>query len=113
MFRDLRPLFAYMRRYRWSYVWGTLACACTNVIWVQFPRVLQRAINELKQGTTHREILVLAALLILISLGKGIFLYTQRWVLIGISRDIEFDLRNDLFVHLEKQDSAFFHSFRT
>src|SRR5690348_7025065 len=44
MLRDLAPLFSYMRRYRWGYIWGTFACVCTNAIWVQFPRVLESAI---------------------------------------------------------------------
>ncbi len=48
-----------------------------------------------------------------ISLVKGIFLYAQRWILIGISREIEFDLRNDLFRHLERQDSGFYQRYRT
>src|SRR5579884_2672888 len=113
MVRDLRPLFRYMRRYRWDYVWGTTACICTNAIWVQFPRVLQRAINDLGKGTTYQHILFLAGLLVAISVGKGVFLYTQRWVLIGISRDIEFDLRNDLFRKLEQQDSGFYQRYRT
>jgi ATP-binding cassette, subfamily B, multidrug efflux pump len=113
MLRDLTPLFAYMRRYRWSYVWGTFACLCTNIISVQAPRVLESAINALKAGTTRQHILWLALLLVVISLCRGIFLYTQRWVLIGISRDIEFDLRNDLFRKLEKQDSVFYHTYRT
>jgi ATP-binding cassette subfamily B protein len=113
MLRDLRPLFSYMRRYRRGYVWGTLACVFTNAIWVQFPRVLERAINDLKNGTTREHILFLAMLLVVISIGKGIFLYTQRWVLIGISRDIEFDLRNDLFRGLERQDTGFYHRYRT
>lgn len=113
MVRDLRPLLSYMRRYRWGYIWGTVACLCTNAIWVQFPRVLQRAINDLKAGTTYQHILLLAGILVLISIGKGIFLYTQRWVLIGISRDIEFDLRNDLFRSLEHQDTGFYHHYRT
>jgi ATP-binding cassette subfamily B protein len=113
MLRDLAPLFAYMRRYRGSYVWGTFACLCTNIIFVQFPRVLESAINALKAGTTRQHILWLACLLVIITLSKGIFLYIQRWVLIGISRDIEFDLRNDLFRKLEQQDSGFYHMYRT
>jgi ATP-binding cassette subfamily B protein len=113
MLRDLAPLFAYMRRYRRSYVWGTLACVCTNIVSVQAPRVLESAINALKTGTTRQHILWLAILLVAISLTRGIFLYTQRWVLIGISRDIEFDLRNDLFRKLETQDSGFYHTYRT
>jgi ATP-binding cassette subfamily B protein len=113
MVRDLRPLFKYMRRYRWGYLWGTLSCVCTNLITVQFPRVLERAINELKTGTTRDHLLLLSALLVIIYLGRGIFLYGQRWILIGISRDIEFDLRNDLFRKLESQDTGFYQSYRT
>ena len=54
-----------------------------------------------------------AGLLVAIALVKGIFLYAQRWILIGISREIEFDLRNDLFRHLETQDSGFYQRYRT
>jgi ATP-binding cassette subfamily B multidrug efflux pump len=107
------PLLGYMKRYRWGYVWGTLSCVITNIIWVQFPTVLGSAVNRIEHGTTRKEVLLLAGLLVLISLGKGIFLYTQRWVLIGISRDIELDLRNDLFRKLEQQDSGFYQRYRT
>jgi ATP-binding cassette subfamily B protein len=113
MYRDLGPLFSYMKRYRWGYFWGTLSCVCTNIIWVQFPGVLGMAINRIQNGTTRKQILLFAGLLVAISLVKGIFLYTQRWVLIGISRDIEFDLRNDLFRKLEQQDSGFYQRYRT
>jgi len=113
MLRELAPLFPYMRRYRWGYILGTLCCVCTNLIWIQFPRVLERAVDSLKDGATHRTILLFAGLLILISLVKGVFLYSQRWVLIGISREIEYDLRNDLFRKLEGQDAAFYQRYRT
>jgi len=114
MLRDLRPLFAYMRRYRWGYVWGTLSCIATNAAAVQFPRVLGMAVDKLQRHMAdHRTILLLAGLLVGISLTKGIFLYAQRWILIGISREIEFDIRNDLFKHLEKQDSGFYQRYRT
>ena len=113
MLRDLRPLFVHMRRYRWGYVWGTLSCILTNAIGVQFPRVLGDAIDAISKGTTRQHILVFAGLLVAISAGKGIFLYAQRWILIGISRDIEFDLRNDLFRKLETQDSGFYQRYRT
>jgi ATP-binding cassette subfamily B protein len=114
MFRDLAPLFGYMRRYRWGYVWGTLACIATNLAAVQFPRVLGMAVDALQKGIgTRTSILIFAGLLVAISLTKGIFLYAQRWILIGISREIEFDLRNDLFRKLELQDSGFYQRYRT
>jgi ATP-binding cassette, subfamily B, multidrug efflux pump len=113
MLRDLRPLFVHMRRYRWGYLWGTLSCILTNAIGVQFPRVLGDAIDAISKGTTRQQILIFAGVLVAISAVKGIFLYAQRWILIGISRDIEFDLRNELFLKLETQDSGFYQRYRT
>jgi ATP-binding cassette, subfamily B, multidrug efflux pump len=131
MLRDLAPLFSYMRRYRWGYLWGTLSCVCTNAIWVLFPqviqwavdgiggksdtlpKVLQRVIDGLSHGDIRSKILVFAGLLVGIAMIKGVFLYSQRWILIGISREIEFDLRNDLFRKLELQDSGFYQRYRT
>ncbi len=113
MLGDLAPLYNYMRRYRWGYVRGTLACIATNIISVQFPRVLGIAVDRIQRGTTREIILILALILVGISLAKGIFLYAQRWILIGISREIEFDLRNDLFRKLEIQDSGFYQRYRT
>jgi ATP-binding cassette, subfamily B, multidrug efflux pump len=131
MFRDLSPLFAYMRRYRWGYLWGTLSCITANALWVLFPQVLQMAIDGigghwsihpralqvvvdvLSHGSTGSKILIFACLLVLIAAVKGVFLYSQRWILIGISREIEYDLRNDLFRKLEKQDMDFYQRYRT
>ncbi len=113
MFGDLAPLYPYMRRYRWGYVRGTLACVCTNTVAVLFPTVLGMAVDAIKNGTTRRHILLLALLLVGINLIKGIFMYAQRWILIGISREIEFDMRNDLFRKLETQDTGFYQRYRT
>jgi ATP-binding cassette subfamily B protein len=113
MFRDLAPLFGYMRRYRWGYLWGTLSCICANAVWVLFPQVIKMAIDKMQHGVTREKILFFAGLLVLVALVKGVFLYSQRWILIGISREIEFDLRNDLFKKLEVQDADFYQRYRT
>ena len=110
---DLAPLYNYMRRYRWGYVRGTLACVGTNIVAVQFPRILGMAVDRIERGATGKLILLFAFILVGISLAKGVFLYAQRWILIGISREIEFDLRNDLFRKLEIQDSGFYQRYRT
>ena len=118
MFRNLQPLFRYMARYRWGYLWGTLALMTYNGTKVLFPKVLERAINELNTAngdpTAMRRTIVYYSLITLaIALVSGVFLYASRWILIGISREIEFDLRNDLFKALERQDSGFYHRYRT
>src|ERR1700739_635383 len=113
MLRELGPLLRYMRRYRWGYLWGTLACIATNVAAVQGPQILRKTIDELERGVSRERIIFLACVFVGIYLIKGLFLYAQRWILIGISREIEFDLRNDLFVQLERQDANFYQRYRT
>jgi ATP-binding cassette, subfamily B, multidrug efflux pump len=113
MFTRLRPLFPYMRRYRRDFVWGGIAAILSNAIWILFPQVIRVAIDDLNHGVTRQKILLYAGLLIGISMAKGIFLFLTRWIIIGISRDIEFDLRNDLFRHLERQPAGYFQEHRT
>jgi len=73
---------------------------------VLFPTVLGMAVDAIKNGTTRRHILYFALLLVAINLVKGVFMYAQRWILIGISREIEFDLRNDLFKSWKRRTRA-------
>ena len=54
-----------------------------------------------------------AGYLVGLALLKGIFQYWMRVILIGISRDIEFDLRNDLFAHLIRLSPDFYARTRT
>src|SRR5271156_4745809 len=113
MLATLRPLFPYLRRYRRDFVWGGLAVVVSNAIWILFPQVIRIAIDDLNQGVTRQKIFLYAGLLVLISAAKGVFLFLTRWIIIGISREIEFDLRNDLFRHLERQPAAYFQQHRT
>ena len=62
---------------------------------------------------TRHKLLTYALLIIAIALIKGIFQFLTRWVVIGISRDIEFDLRNDLFAHLERLSHSYYQRNRT
>ena len=102
-----------MRRYSRSYVWGGIAVVLSNAVWIFFPKVIGSAIDDLNHGVTREKIFHFAAILIGIAVLKGIFLFYTRWILIGISREIEFDLRNDLFLQLEKQSAAYYQHRRT
>ncbi|HEY1809130.1 MAG TPA: ABC transporter ATP-binding protein [Acidobacteriaceae bacterium] len=113
MFANLRPLLPYMRRYWKGYVWGCLCTVLANAIWVQFPRVIGLAVHDLNLGVTWAKIFSYAGLLLGVTVAHGILLFLMRWIIIGISRDIEFDLRNDLFRQLEKQAASYYHENRT
>jgi len=109
----LRPLYPYLKRYRVGLLLGALCVLLTNGIAVQFPRVIQRAVNDLNTSITARKLGIYALLVVVVFLAKGVFQFLTRWVVIGISRDIEFDLRNDLFGHLERLSYSYYQRNRT
>ncbi len=113
MLENLRPLFPYMRRYRRGFIAGGFFAICSNAIWVLFPEVIRRAIDDMTRHLSYSGILFYAGLLLAVAFSKGIFLFLTRWVLIGISRDIEYDMRNDLFRVLERQSPSYFQEHRT
>ncbi len=109
----LRPLFPYMKRYWKKFLAGALAVLCTNGIVVQGPHLIQFIVDDLNRGVTHGKLLTWCWLLVAVAAAKGVFQFLTRWIVIGISREIEFDLRNDLFRHLEALDSGFYQRTRT
>jgi ATP-binding cassette subfamily B protein len=121
MFFNLRPLLPYMRKYRATYIIGAICVLFNNGIWIFFPLVIRRGIDVLNAGPgrhqdpalIRHDLLIYSLLLLAIAGAKAIFQYLTRWVLIGVSREIEFDLRNDLFAHLERLSYSFYQRTRT
>jgi len=111
--KSLHPLVPYLKRYRSGLIWGGFCVLFNNGIWILFPQVLRRAVNDLHSGVTRQKLLTYSLLIVAIALAKGIFQFLTRWVVIGISRDIEFDLRNDLFAHLERLSYSYYQRNRT
>jgi ATP-binding cassette, subfamily B, multidrug efflux pump len=109
----LRPLVPYLKRHRLGLLLGALCVLLNNGVWVLFPQVIRRAINDLNSGVTRHKLLIYSLLIIGIALFKGVFQFLTRYVVIGISRDIEFDLRNDLFAHLELLSYSYYQRNRT
>jgi ATP-binding cassette subfamily B multidrug efflux pump len=113
MLERLRPLFPYLKRYRWSFAWGGVALIIYNVTKALVPIVVGGAIDDLRLHLSTAVIARSGLKLLGIALVSGIFLYITRQVIIGASREIEFDLRNDLFAHLETQPPSFYQQHRT
>src|SRR5215467_7822460 len=111
--KSLRPLFPYLKKYRKSYLLGTVCVFLNNGIWILFPQVIRWAIDGLHQGVTRDKLLKYSLLLLAVACTKGIFQFLTRWVVIGVSREIEFDLRNDLFTHLEGLSYSYYQRTRT
>ena len=135
--QNLKPLLPYVGRYKGMVALGLVLDALMGIV-AALPQLVQGIIadclNGLPQPLTtlsgsaravlwpvlkfysplSRHALGLYCLTIVIAmLVKGIFSFWTRWILIGVSREIEFDLRNDLFDRLARLDSEFYVSNRT
>ncbi len=114
MYRNLKPLFPYLKKYRWTLFIGALTVFGNNGIWVLFPQILRRAINDLDaHRSSPRLLAIYAGLLLAVAVTKGVFQYLTRWLVIGVSRDVEYDLRNDMFAHLERLPYSYYQQNRT
>src|SRR5215471_7319286 len=110
---SLRPLFPYLKKYRWSYIAGAVCVFFNNGIWILFPQVIRRAVDGLRMGITREKLFTYTLLLLAVAGTKAIFQFLTRWIVIGVSREIEFDLRNDLFRHLESLSYSYYQRTRT
>ena len=112
MLKNLQPLFPYLKRYRVTLFWGAVTVLFNNGTWVFFPQVLRRAVDDLNHGATRHKLMVYGLLLVGIACVKGVFQFLTRWLMIGVSREIEFDLRNDMFAHLESLPYSYYQKNR-
>lgn len=110
---SLRSLWPYMRPWRLRLALG-LACAIAAAPFAPLGTwFLTRAINDLVGGAPLRHTYVMAGLIVLAALASAPFRYAMRELLNGVSRYVEYDLRNALFAHLERLDTAYFGRTRT
>ncbi len=89
------------------------ALVLKDILGAMVPLVMRSGVDSLTHGVQLRSVFEFAAILVALSFGKGIFQYWMRVVIIGISRDVEYDLRNDLFSHLVTLSSNFYAKYRT
>lgn len=112
--RKLRGLFPYVRRHRWPIIGGFVALILTNYFQLQVPGVVGRATDAMKarsaSGTDYARY---AGLVVLYTVLLGIFRYAMRWWIVGTSRQIEFEFRNDIFRKLQSLPPSFYDQQRT
>ena len=109
----LRRLLPYVDRYRRAFVIGLICVISTTAFQLLGPWVLKYAIDDLHQAVTGRKLLLYAGLLLGVSMVRGLFLFLMRRIIIGASRDIEYDIRNEFFARLEQQPLGYYQERRT
>ncbi|MGQ9918107.1 MAG: ABC transporter transmembrane domain-containing protein, partial [Bryobacteraceae bacterium] len=110
VFAFCRP---YLARYAGKISLGTCALVAKDLAGAGVPLLIKLAVDSLTAGAALSRVAWLAAAVAALSLIKGVFMYWMRVILVGVSRDVEYDMRNDLFAHLVKLDGGFFARYRT
>jgi ATP-binding cassette, subfamily B, multidrug efflux pump len=113
MWESLRTVRGYLWRYRAGLALGLGALVLKDVAGAVQPLVIRAAIDTLSHAFGLSRLLRFAALLVGLAAVKGMFQYWMRVIIIGISRDIEYDLRNDLFRHLVELSPDYYGRVRT
>jgi ATP-binding cassette subfamily B protein len=112
MLRPFRPIWPYLARYKARYVAGFL-CLVVSQVGVLIPLIIKAGIDDLTHGGPAQKLLGVAGLLVGAGACKAVLLFWTRWILIGISRDAEYDMRNDLFAHLMRLSPRYYTENRT
>jgi ATP-binding cassette subfamily B protein len=108
----LRGLFPYLHRHRGRLTWGLLCLLATTALSVASPWVLRYAVDDLAVSLTRGKLYVYAALIVGLVLVEGIFRYHMRMVLISVSREIEYELRGDLFARFTLLPARYYQAHR-
>jgi ATP-binding cassette, subfamily B, multidrug efflux pump len=108
-----RRLWPYAARYRRSFLLGSACIVAATAFQMLSPWVLKLAVDDLTTGVTRGKLAYYAGLLLALTSVGGVFRFLMRRIIIGISRHIEYDLRNDFFRHLQRFPAGFFQSTRT
>ena len=113
MLRRLSSLFPYLGRYKRRFAAGFATLMIAQLVGVTIPLIIKYGIDGLSRGAAPRTLLAAAGLMLALALTKAIFQFWMRWILIGISRDVEYDLRNELFAHVETLSQRYYNETRT
>src|SRR5687768_12163480 len=109
----LRRLLPYFRPYRGMLAGGLVLVVVSSAIGAVIPWLLRIGIDSLNQGEPLRSVGWIAAGILGTALGGGALRYWMREVLNGLSRYIEYDLRQALFAHLTTLDAGYYGRTRT
>jgi ATP-binding cassette subfamily B multidrug efflux pump len=114
MRENLRTLWPYLRRYRTDLARGTAALLAKDLLAAALPLFIGRGVDSMRgAGFSLETVLWFSAAIVGFSAVKGVFQYWMRVIMVGVSRDIEYDLRNDFFRRLTELAPDFYGRTRT
>jgi ATP-binding cassette subfamily B multidrug efflux pump len=109
----MQRLWAYLFRYRWRYGVGGVCLLATATLAMTIPYLLKRAIDGVGRGVPLRQVAAYALWIVAVAVVQGVARTFSRALIFNVGRDVEYDLRNDLFHHLQKLPLSFYHTQQT
>ena len=106
-------LVPHVLRFRRQFAVGLLCLVLTTALSLAGPWVLRYAIDDLTAHVTRGKLGLYAGLLLGLALVGGVFRFLVRRIIVGASRDFEYDLRNAFFARVQRLPLAYFHAHRT
>lgn len=110
---NLARLKTYLLRHKRDVMWGVVFSIATNLSALLIPYVLRYTIDGLQTAINKETLLLYALLIVSIAIMGGFFRYLMTRRIVGLSFQIEYELRNDLFEHLQKLSLSYFHKMKT
>src|SRR6185369_15186012 len=124
--KELSHLNKYLLKYKWHLLWGLVFVLISNLFQIVPGQMVRYSIDLVTEnihvyralGETSAQakffdvfaydILIIAMLILLMALLRGLFLYFVRQTLIVMSRLIEYDLKNEIFEHYQTLPLSFY-----
>ena len=109
----MRRLQGYLLRYRWRYAAGGICLLATATLAMAVPYLLKRAVDAISHGAAARQVTAYAGIIIAIAVVQAVVRTFSRALIFNVGRDVEYDLRNDLFAHLQKLPLSYYQEQHT
>lgn len=129
--KELAYLNKYFYKYKWRLIPGVIFVVLSNYFAILPAKVIREAFDLVKEnidlyrlydGFERQELiykifgsslLLFGAIVLLLALIRGLFLFLMRQSIILISRYIEYDLKNEIYNHYQELDFSFFRKNNT
>ncbi len=116
--KSLARLFPYLAKYKRTLYFGLLTVIVSNLFAVATPWFIGKAIDEMKRGLetgilNHSDLLYYVGIIVGFAVISGVMLFLTRQTIIVVSRKIEYDLRNDFLLHIQKLPYSYFQNTPT
>jgi len=112
--KHFKRLKDFLIRNKWLYILGVLWLLVVDILQLLVPEVLRRFTDDISTGQlTSQNLFRYGIYILVIGIGIAFFRFLWRMYIIGVSRKLEYELRNELFTHLQSLSTNYYNNHKT